>query len=82
MKDVYVREAYRLLQRSIIFVETQDIELDDNEEEMDALLAFAHSDSVMMNTEEDAADAEDEVNRMLAQHEEEQQQQTAMGKYK
>ena len=32
VKDVYVREAYRLLQRSIIFVETQDIDLDDNEE--------------------------------------------------
>jgi hypothetical protein len=34
---VYIREAYRLLQKSIIFVETEDIELEDNEEEMDQL---------------------------------------------
>lgn len=31
VKEVYVREAYRLLQRSIIFVETEDIELDEEE---------------------------------------------------
>lgn len=29
---MYIREAYRLLQKSIIFVETQDIELEDNAE--------------------------------------------------
>ena len=29
---MYVREAYRLLQKSIIFVENEDVELDDNEE--------------------------------------------------
>ena len=32
VKPVYVKEAYRLLQKSIIFVETEDIELEDNEE--------------------------------------------------
>ncbi len=32
---MYVREACRLLQKSIIFVESEDVELDDNEEEMD-----------------------------------------------
>lgn len=34
---MYVKEAYRLLQKSIIFVETEDIELEDNEEEMNQL---------------------------------------------
>ena len=29
---MYVKEAYRLLQKSIIFVETDDIDLEDNEE--------------------------------------------------
>jgi len=33
----YVKEGYRLLQKSIIFVETEDIELDENEEEMEAV---------------------------------------------
>ena len=28
----YVKEAHRLLQKSIIFVESEDIELEDNEE--------------------------------------------------
>jgi hypothetical protein len=32
VQPVYVREAFRLLQKSIIFVETEDIELEDNEE--------------------------------------------------
>lgn len=32
VKPVYVKEAYRLLQKSIIFVESADIELDDIEE--------------------------------------------------
>lgn len=32
VQPVYVREAYRLLQKSIIFVENEDVELDDNEE--------------------------------------------------
>lgn len=32
VQPVYVREAYRLLQKSIIFVETEDVELEDNEE--------------------------------------------------
>jgi DNA replication licensing factor MCM6 len=32
VRPVYVREAHRLLQKSIIFVETEDIELEDNEE--------------------------------------------------
>ena len=32
MQAAYVREAYRLLQKSIIFVESADIELDDNED--------------------------------------------------
>lgn len=32
VKEAYVREAYRLLQRSIIFVESQDIDLEENEE--------------------------------------------------
>lgn len=31
VKETYVREAYRLLQRSIIFVETEDVELEDDE---------------------------------------------------
>ena len=35
VQEVYVKEAYRLLQKSIIFVESEDIELEDNEEEMD-----------------------------------------------
>jgi len=37
VQPVYVREAYRLLQKSIIFVETEDIELDDNEDEMNRI---------------------------------------------
>lgn len=37
VQPVYVKEAYRLLQKSIIFVETEDIELGENEEEMDQL---------------------------------------------
>lgn len=28
MRPIYIREAYRLLQQSIIFVESEDIELD------------------------------------------------------
>ena len=32
VQPVYIKEAYRLLQKSIIFVETEDIELEDNEE--------------------------------------------------
>ena len=32
VQPVYIREAYRLLQKSIIFVETEDIELEENEE--------------------------------------------------
>ena len=32
IQPAYVREAYRLLQKSIIFVESEDIELDENEE--------------------------------------------------
>jgi len=32
VEPVYIREAYRLLQKSIMFVETEDIELEDNEE--------------------------------------------------
>jgi hypothetical protein len=35
VQPVYVREAYRLLQKSIIFIETEDVELGENEEEMD-----------------------------------------------
>eukprot|EP01035_Chromulina_nebulosa_P018222 gene18222-23890_t len=34
VQPVYVREAHRLLQKSIIFVETEDIELEEFEEEM------------------------------------------------
>jgi DNA replicative helicase MCM subunit Mcm2 (Cdc46/Mcm family) len=37
IQSSYVREAYRLLQKSIICVETQDIELDENEENMDLI---------------------------------------------
>ena len=37
IEPAYVREAYRLLQKSIIFVETEDIELEDNEEQMDLI---------------------------------------------
>lgn len=33
VQPVYVREAFRLLQKSIIFVEAEDIELDDGQEE-------------------------------------------------
>lgn len=36
VKEVYVLEALRLLQKSIIFVETTDVALDDNEEQMGA----------------------------------------------
>ncbi len=35
---MYIKEAYRLLQKSIIFVETEDIELEDNEEVMSSFL--------------------------------------------
>jgi DNA replication licensing factor MCM6 len=37
IRPVYVREAFRLLQKSIIFVETEDVELEDIENEMDAI---------------------------------------------
>jgi len=37
VQPVYIREAYRLLQKSIIMVENEDIELEDIEEEMDQL---------------------------------------------
>ena len=40
---MYIREAYRLLQKSIIFVETEDIELDDNEEEMNEIAQLLHA---------------------------------------
>ena len=33
VKEIYVREAYRLLQRSIIFVEAEDVELEADEED-------------------------------------------------
>jgi hypothetical protein len=33
----YVKEAHRLLQKSIIFVESEDIELEDNEEGLHSL---------------------------------------------
>jgi hypothetical protein len=32
ISPLHVKEAYRLLQKSLIFVETEDIELEDNEE--------------------------------------------------
>jgi DNA replication licensing factor MCM6 len=35
VRPVYVSEAYRLLQKSIIFIESEDIELEDYEREMD-----------------------------------------------
>ena len=35
VQPVYVKEAYRLLQKSIIFVESADVDLEDNEEEME-----------------------------------------------
>ena len=38
VQPVYVREAYRLLQKSIIFVETEDVDLGYNEEEMELLV--------------------------------------------
>jgi len=37
IRPVYVREAFRLLQKSIIFVETEDVELEEIENEMDAI---------------------------------------------
>ena len=52
VQPVYVREAYRLLQKSIIFVETEDIELDDNEDEMNRINA-------RMNGHEDDDDSDD-----------------------
>ena len=51
VQPVYVREAYRLLQKSIIFVETEDIELDDNEDEMNRL-----SSRINGNQDDDAND--------------------------
>merc|ERR1711871_706545 len=51
VQPVYVREAYRLLQKSIIFVETEDIELHDNEDEMNRL-----SSRINGNQDDDAND--------------------------
>lgn len=37
VQAVHVKEAYRLLQKSIIFVETEDVELEDIEEELETI---------------------------------------------
>ena len=37
---MYVKEAYRLLQKSIIFVEADDIELEENEEVSEMILVI------------------------------------------
>ena len=42
VNPAYVKEAYRLLQKSIIFVETEDVDLDANEEEMNTLNTNAY----------------------------------------
>jgi hypothetical protein len=39
VQAVHVKEAYRLLQKSIIFVETEDVELEDIEEQLEARAA-------------------------------------------
>ncbi|KAJ1439756.1 hypothetical protein B484DRAFT_167669 [Ochromonadaceae sp. CCMP2298] len=46
VQPVYIREAYRLLQKSIIFVESEDVELEDNEEEMDRRVMESHMDAL------------------------------------
>lgn len=69
VKEVYVKEAYRLLQRSIIFVEAEDIELeieDDNDDD-------AHKD--VNHTME--VSAEDEAAFVQAAEEAERQEQEA-----
>ena len=40
VQPVYVREAYRLLKQSIIFVESADVELEENEEEMNRCVQY------------------------------------------
>lgn len=57
---VYVKEAYRLLQKSIITVDTEDVDLDENEEEMDQLRSKS---STAMDTD----DSNDNNNDMNAQ---------------
>ena len=52
VRPVYIREAYRLLQKSIIFVETEDIELDDNEEEMNEIAQLLHASAENNNNEQ------------------------------
>ncbi len=58
---VYVKEAYRLLQKSIIFVETEDIDLGENEEEMQELSNNRRSalDSDANNDDDDDAHDDD-----------------------
>jgi hypothetical protein len=41
-----------LLQKSIIFVETEDIELDDNEEEMNEIAQLLHASAENNNNEQ------------------------------
>jgi DNA replication licensing factor MCM6 len=47
IKESYVKEAFRLLQKSIIFVETEAVQLDEEEEET----MLDNSDDQMMNDE-------------------------------